>query len=463
MMQSCKASLSRLPFNLRRAGLFVLLLTLGLYMGASSAWAANTLEQIDFVSVNGSTRLYAHADAALSYKTVELTPQRLVLDFDNVEPADTIRTNFSSAPNIYSVALRRLDASHLRLTVQGSELTEPLVGFRPLEKNELASSVTAQAPSKAAPKLSLSQSATTNTGNTFTWPEASAKAASLPEPALNRSLKPALMPVSQVQAEASTAIAAPALHIDYMNLKQGLGDVLGDALPWLKANQNFILQLAILGLLFTGLGLFILLKVKHLKPQTQKSAQGRAVSGWRHGLNPEQAPIAFRPNASPVGLGGLNSGAYAQAQLHAAAQQVPRQQQQQQKAQGAVALNTALGQYARQQAPSLAAGLKTPVGSAAMAKARLQQEQPRPQQTPNKQQTLRFSEAMDNGLPQKRPVTTSNRQTTFTAKAQQDVANPEVLSFLRSVAEKMEQESTLQPSNAANASAFRRSIRHLPS
>lgn len=108
----------------------------------AQAWGENyPLSNIDFVSVNHQTNIILHTGSIVPVQKVLVSDSKLVLDIDQIEATDTIRTNFTSAGNISNVILQPINEHKIRLIIRGSELGKPSLAF--YSANSGAYSVTA--------------------------------------------------------------------------------------------------------------------------------------------------------------------------------------------------------------------------------------------------------------------------------------------------------------------------------
>lgn len=113
-----------------RVGLSVglaLLLGQGLAFSAESTFP---LESIDFVSTATATEILLHTGSIVPYRTVLVSDNKLVLDIDKVDTQQTIQTNFAGAQNVSHVVLQPLSDKTIRLIVRGEHLGQPEIGFK---------------------------------------------------------------------------------------------------------------------------------------------------------------------------------------------------------------------------------------------------------------------------------------------------------------------------------------------
>ncbi len=108
-----------------------LMMALCLPLLVAPAWAADSfrLDSVDFISTGGRTNIIMHTGSILPYKKVLVSDSKLVLDIEQVEADESVRTNFSGAANVSHVILKPLDAHRVRLIVRGENLGTPVVAF----------------------------------------------------------------------------------------------------------------------------------------------------------------------------------------------------------------------------------------------------------------------------------------------------------------------------------------------
>ena len=104
--------------------------TLSLFAANPSLAQSFPLQTIDLISNAGSTEVLLHTGSIVPYQTVLATDNKVVIDVDNVDPDQTIRTNFSQAKNVSHVILQPLTNNKIRLIVRGEDLGQPVVAFR---------------------------------------------------------------------------------------------------------------------------------------------------------------------------------------------------------------------------------------------------------------------------------------------------------------------------------------------
>ncbi len=120
-----------------------------LVLMTGQAWAADVfpLERVEFLTDRNQTDIILHTGSIVPYHKVLVSENKLIIDIDQVSAEQTVRTNFSGAPNVSHVVIQPLSEKKLRLIVRGEHLNEPTLAFR---------GNAAQAGNKAASKLQRS-------------------------------------------------------------------------------------------------------------------------------------------------------------------------------------------------------------------------------------------------------------------------------------------------------------------
>jgi hypothetical protein len=116
-----------LPFRKQRMllGLIGLLPVLG-----GTAFAENyPLESIDFIANNRQTNIILHTGSIVPVQKVMISDNKLMLDIDQIDATETIRTNFTGAANISHVILQPLNEHKIRLIIRGENLGNPSLAF----------------------------------------------------------------------------------------------------------------------------------------------------------------------------------------------------------------------------------------------------------------------------------------------------------------------------------------------
>jgi hypothetical protein len=139
----------------------------------SGPWGKTTpavaLQHIEFVQRNGVLRLYLHTSAPVEHTVLSRTPTKLLLQLQGVQPTATFSTTYQQAPYLQQVQVTPQQgngqgAGTLVLAIEGTHLSEPLVGFRPLDSQApeaLGTVAIATPPAKGKTKGKAKTKATT--------------------------------------------------------------------------------------------------------------------------------------------------------------------------------------------------------------------------------------------------------------------------------------------------------------
>jgi hypothetical protein len=102
-----------------------------------SAFADNEfpLQSIDFVTQENGTNIFLHTGSIVPYHTVLSSDNKIVIDIDHVLSEQTVKTNFAQARNISHVVLQPLSPKSVRLIIRGEELGTPSISFKDLSTN----------------------------------------------------------------------------------------------------------------------------------------------------------------------------------------------------------------------------------------------------------------------------------------------------------------------------------------
>ncbi len=97
---------------------------------ATSAFAETfQLDSIDFSNANNQTRIVLHAGSIVPVQKVMVSDTKLILDIDQVDSTNTIRTNFAGASNISHVIMQPINDHKIRMIIRGDHLTSPTLAF----------------------------------------------------------------------------------------------------------------------------------------------------------------------------------------------------------------------------------------------------------------------------------------------------------------------------------------------
>jgi hypothetical protein len=109
------------------------LLALGLVIAPclwSPVWAENfNLESVDFTNNDAGMRIVLHTGSIVPVQKVLVSDNKLVLDIDQVNAGETVRTNFAGAGNVSHVIVQPLNEHKVRMIIRGESLSAPTVAF----------------------------------------------------------------------------------------------------------------------------------------------------------------------------------------------------------------------------------------------------------------------------------------------------------------------------------------------
>lgn len=109
------------------------LLALGLALApvlAAPVWAENfNLESVDFTNNDAGMRIILHTGSIVPVQKVLISENKLVLDIDQVNAGETVRTNFAGASNVSHVIVQPLNDHKVRMIIRGEGLSAPTVAF----------------------------------------------------------------------------------------------------------------------------------------------------------------------------------------------------------------------------------------------------------------------------------------------------------------------------------------------
>lgn len=88
------------------------------------------LSSVDFATNGDKTDIILHTGSIVPVNKVEVTETKMVLDIDNINTEETIRTNFSGARNISHVIMQPLNDHKIRMIIRGENLGKPSVAFQ---------------------------------------------------------------------------------------------------------------------------------------------------------------------------------------------------------------------------------------------------------------------------------------------------------------------------------------------
>lgn len=118
------------------------LLALGLAITpwfAATSWADNfKLDSVDFASTGDQTRIMLHTGSIVPVQKVSVSDTKMVLEIDQVNTDDTVRTNFSGAANISHVIMQPINEHKVRMIIRGENMAPPTVAFYNANSNAYA-------------------------------------------------------------------------------------------------------------------------------------------------------------------------------------------------------------------------------------------------------------------------------------------------------------------------------------
>lgn len=96
----------------------------------AKGWADTyNLESVDFTATSEKTDVILHTGSIVPVDKVLVSDNKLVLDIDQINTDDTVQTNFASAPNISTVIMQPLSEHKMRMIIRGEHLAPPSVAF----------------------------------------------------------------------------------------------------------------------------------------------------------------------------------------------------------------------------------------------------------------------------------------------------------------------------------------------
>jgi hypothetical protein len=101
-------------------------------LSAMASGNTTLVDEIEVVRRNQQLFLYLHSNAPVVHQSIETTEAHLTLELEQINLSPTVRTNYLNAPNVDSIIVKQLPNHKVRLEIDGTELNEPIVGFREL-------------------------------------------------------------------------------------------------------------------------------------------------------------------------------------------------------------------------------------------------------------------------------------------------------------------------------------------
>jgi hypothetical protein len=273
------------------------LLALGIAMAplfAASALADTyPLDSVDFTSVGGQTNIILHTGSIVPVQKVLVSNEKLILDIDQIDANDTIRTNFTGAGNISHVILQPLSEHKIRMIIRGEHLGTPSLAFYNAGNGSYSSpnaGYTGSASEADAPIKSMQESVPSAAALS------SAQADSLS--AMAEKSKPNAKSASPVEGNSLSATPwgkPSAANANFAGQNQEKSPLSLPESPTKSATDlldgilsgplTTYLPYALLGVLILGLGLFVRNKIMQLQsgpPQLEElleeQSQGKRIS-----------------------------------------------------------------------------------------------------------------------------------------------------------------------------------------
>ncbi len=97
---------------------------------AAPVWAENfNLESVDFANTDDGMRIILHTGSIVPVQKVLISDKKVILDIDQVNAGETVRTNFAGASNVSHVIMQPLNDHKIRMVIRGEDLSSPSVAF----------------------------------------------------------------------------------------------------------------------------------------------------------------------------------------------------------------------------------------------------------------------------------------------------------------------------------------------
>jgi len=87
------------------------------------------LTRIDFDASAGTTELTVFADNLVPFRKTLVSDDKLIIDFDHVASSQQIETHFNDAENVSHVVVQPLSENQIRLIIRGEHLAPPSINF----------------------------------------------------------------------------------------------------------------------------------------------------------------------------------------------------------------------------------------------------------------------------------------------------------------------------------------------
>lgn len=309
------------PKNLMPKNLMMILAGGVALMSALPTWAAQLfpLQSIDFVSQQGATKIFLHTGSIVPYRTVLISENKIVIDIDQVNSQEAVQTNFSNADNISHVVLQPLSPTTVRLIVRGENLQSPSLSFKdlrssaqkPVQPAELADESDIITPSSLANKTPAGAEAELGSGKLDPFGED----ANGPTGTIEGSQAAPPLPTKEIE---------PQTPDSPINLNNGFDTVVEPKeepetdSPFAGEGLVQTLMYGLAGLLVLGAGAFIAFKLKSLQtareggiePDYRQNSFPSRKNAFREMAQTYQQEQGGKPGStkhSPIGLRGLQS------------------------------------------------------------------------------------------------------------------------------------------------------------
>lgn len=97
---------------------------------AAAGWAENfNLDSVDFATTGDQTRITLRTGSIVPVQKVMTSSDKLILDIEQINAQDTIRTSFAKAKNISHVIMQPINEHKIRLIIRGENLAAPTIAF----------------------------------------------------------------------------------------------------------------------------------------------------------------------------------------------------------------------------------------------------------------------------------------------------------------------------------------------
>lgn len=291
-----------------------------------------TLDSIDFRARGGQTDIVLHTGSIVPVDKIMVSDTKLILDIDQINAHETIRTNFAQAQNISHVIMQPLGDHKLRMIIRGDGLGMPNVAFLNTNNGTYSTGNPAYDNPRLADENATALHALQENGmQSAALGETSATESILPAndidaplPAVDDVLPQRPAPTGKLKPETGNADTLAPLSLS--ETSSG-GNVPGffEALAKPAAAKHYepYIPYALLGLVILGLGGFVIQRIRRFRrgerqledylqpdmaadePSNRKTGFREMASAYRnkHARNMAQAPDStdLTPPSKPVG------------------------------------------------------------------------------------------------------------------------------------------------------------------